>query len=194
MTGAGAAMWRWRSNPLRRTSDRIEAWTRLLLGVLLLFAAPLACVLAVQAMYHHEQDRAEQQRGSRDPVQAKLIGSTPTEDLYTVRGVVGAKGKAVAHWSVRGREKTGIATVTVDSLSGTVITIWVDRRNRVTSAPLGPGGIVARSVLAGVAAFVGVIVSVLGVRLAVGRLGFRRRLIEWDRAWADIEPRWAHRA
>ncbi|MEV6538806.1 hypothetical protein [Streptomyces sp. NPDC051665] len=194
MTGAGAAMWRWRSNPLRRTSDTVEAWTRLLLGVLLLLAAPLACAVAVQATYHHEQDRAEQQRSSRNPVQATLIGSAPTQDLYTVRGVVGAKGKAVVRWSVRGHEKTGIAAVTADSLSGTVTTIWVDRDNRITAAPLDPGAVVARSALAGAAAFAGVIIAVLGVRLAVGRIGFRRRLTEWDRAWADVEPQWAHRA
>ena len=142
MTGAGAVMWRWRSNPL----------------------------------------------------QATLIGSAPTEDLYTVRGVVGAKGKAVVRWSVRGHEKTGTAAVTVDGLSGTVATIWVDRRNRVTAAPLDHGAVVARSAGAGVAAFAGVVIAVLGVRLVVGRIGYRRRLIEWDRAWADVEPQWAHRA
>ncbi|WP_234336884.1 hypothetical protein [Streptomyces xylophagus] len=52
----------------------------------------------------------------------------------------------------------------------------------------------ARSAGAGVAAFAGVIVSVLGVRLVVGRIGFRRRLTEWDRAWAEVEPQWVHRA
>ncbi|MFE2422693.1 hypothetical protein [Streptomyces hokutonensis] len=194
MTGAGAVMWRWRSNPLRRTPDIVEAWTRLLLGVFLLLAAPLACVVAVEATYHHEQDRAEQQRSSWTPVQVTLIGSAPRENLYTERGVVGTKGKAVVRWSVRGHKKTGIATVTADSLRGTVTTIWVDRHNRVTAAPLDPGSVVARSALAGAAMFVGVIISVLGVRLAVGRIGFRRRLIEWDRAWADVEPQWAHRA
>ena len=193
MTGAGAVMWRWRSNPLRRTSDTVEAWTRLLLGVFLLLAAPLACVVAVEATYHHEQDRAGRQRSSRTPVRATLIGSAPAENVYTERGVVGTKGKAVVRWSVRGHEKTGIAAVTADSLSGTVTTIWVDRSDRVTAAPLDSGAVVARSAGAGVATFAGVVIAVLGVRLVVGRIGFRRRLTEWDRAWADVEPQWASR-
>jgi hypothetical protein len=117
MTRAGAVMWRWRSNPLRRTSDTVEAWTRLLLGV--------------------------------------LPRRTCTRD---------------------GNHDLGRS------------------RNRVISAPLDHGAVVARSAGAGVAAFAGVIVAGLGVRLVVGRIGFRRRLIEWDRAWADVEPQWTHRA
>lgn len=34
--------WRWRRNPLRRHSDVVEAWTALIVAVLLLVGAPLA--------------------------------------------------------------------------------------------------------------------------------------------------------
>ncbi|MFF1714674.1 hypothetical protein [Streptomyces sp. NPDC058268] len=38
-----------RLNPLRKTSDTVEAWAGLLLGSVLLFAVPPACVMLVQA-------------------------------------------------------------------------------------------------------------------------------------------------
>ncbi|GAA1365998.1 Rv1733c family protein [Streptomyces beijiangensis] len=194
MTATGAVMWRWRSNPLRRTSDTVEAWTGLLLALLLLLAAPLACVMAVQTTYHRGQATADNQRESRHPVQATLIESAPAANLHAERGAVGTKGKAAVRWSTQGSERTGIAIVAAGSPSGTVTTIWVDRHDRVTSAPLDSTDVAARSAGAGFAAIAGVILSVLGIRVSVGRMCFRRRLTEWDRAWADTEPQWAHRA
>ncbi|NUR39874.1 MAG: hypothetical protein HOV73_07315, partial [Streptomyces sp.] len=77
--------WRWRHNPLRRRSDVVEAWTTLVVILLLLVVAPLAGALTARWAHGEAQAAAVAQRADRHSVRAEVVGRIPDE-LPTVQG------------------------------------------------------------------------------------------------------------
>ncbi|MFI1760638.1 DUF3592 domain-containing protein [Streptomyces sp. NPDC020800] len=182
--------WRWRGNPLRRRSDVVEAWTVLIVAVLLFVVAPLAGVAA--GLHAHDQARtiAAAQRAERHRVRAVVLGSTPAH-RPTVQGDREHPYRAQVRWTEPGRgTHTGTARVPAGSRAGDVVTVWFDARNRSVAPPPDDVAIWQHTVTVGVCAAGGAAAAVLLGHAVERRIAQRHRMAEWEREWARTGPKW----
>ncbi|CAL9357068.1 Rv1733c family protein [Streptomyces sp. enrichment culture] len=187
---APVRLWRWRSNPLRRRSDRVEAWIVLAGWVLAVLCGAVAALAAATAV----DGSLSAQRAQTRAVPAVLTERAPRTPQVTTDGSGGDTVWATVRWTAPdGSPHTGRTEVEPEAAAGTRVTVWTDRAGRLAAAPLSPTEsrfqAVGTGVLAGAGA--GAAVWVCG-RLARLRLD-RRRLQRWDAEWARVGPQWRKR-
>ncbi|CAL9642037.1 hypothetical protein [Streptomyces sp. Tu 3180] len=180
-------------NPLRRRSDVIEAWTVLAVTVLVCVGAPL--VGAAVARWAHGEARATaaEQRADRHRVRAEVV-----ERSAGARSSSEAGGQRVPRATVRWTEpgegrRTALARVPADARPGDVVHVWIDSRGRNVPPPVDGASVWQHSIGMGVCAAGVSAAGVLLVHRGVRGVTLRRRLAEWERAWARTEPEWTHR-
>jgi hypothetical protein len=176
-------------NPLRRGSDRAEAWIRAGLLVIFLTAGPMAAVAAGQWTAHSAGG------GTGAPsraVQAVLLrpATRPAGPAAAVRN---AKVLVKARWaSGGGSVRTGDVPAPAGAPAGTAVTVWVNASGQVTAAPQ-PGDAADAAGLAAVMTLaVMALVLLIALRL-IQRLLDWRRMAAWETAWRAIGPRWSGR-
>ncbi|MFJ9820723.1 hypothetical protein ACIRU3_36725 [Streptomyces sp. NPDC101151] len=182
--------WRWRHNPLRRRSDLLEAWTVLIVAVLLFVVAPLVGVAA--GVYAHDRARslAVAQRAERHSVRAVVIGNRP-EQLPTVQGDRDHAYRARVRWTEPGKAtRTALARVQPGTRAGDVVTVWFDARGRSVAPPPDEAAVWQHTVTVGVCAAAGAAAVVLLGHAVERRIALRHRLAEWEREWARTGPKW----
>ncbi|MFJ5533839.1 hypothetical protein [Streptomyces sp. NPDC093261] len=183
--GTGAWLWRWRRNPLRRRSDRLEAWLVLAIWAFVLLAGVLGGRAAAGVV-----DQALAAHRARSHAARAVL----TQDADRTPGALSRYGDggmwAKARWSASGSPHTGLVKVEPGTRAGTAVTVWTDPSGELVSLPAteDQARVQARVVgtLAGMSAAAGVLVC---GRLLRGRLD-RRRLEAWDREWEWIGPQW----
>jgi hypothetical protein len=185
--------WRWRRNPLRRRSDVIEAWTAMVVAVLLFVGAPLAGVFTGWWAHGEARGVAAAERAERHRARAEVVGRTP-DRLPTVQG-----GRQHSyHVDVRWKDPLG-ATHTTNALvpagtrHGDTVTLWFDAGGRNVPAPPGATAIWQHTVTAGLTATGGAVAVVLLANAVVRHVSTGHRLAEWEREWARTEPEWTRR-
>jgi hypothetical protein len=185
--------WRWRRNPLRRRSDVVEAWTALVLAVLLCVGAPLAGTVAAWQAYDTAHAAQVTQRAQRPEVPALLVEDAPAaapatqsgnQPLYRVkvRLTEPGKGTQVTH-----------AQVPAGSRRGERTQVWLDARGNGVAPPVSDAAVWQRSLSAGVWAAGGAVGTVLLVRAVIRRVAERHRMAEWEAEWARTGPEWGRR-
>lgn len=187
---ARVRLWRWRSNPLRRRSDRVEAWIVLLTCVLAVLGGAIAGLLASGAA-----DRAlAAHRAKAHAVSAVLTERAPKSQQATTDGSGSDTVWATVRWTdPGGSTHTGRTEVEPAAAAGTRVTVWTDRTGELVDAPLTPTESMIQAAATGVLAGAGTGVAVWTVgRLARVRLD-RRRLAEWDAEWERVGPQWRKR-
>ncbi|MDN0199162.1 hypothetical protein [Streptomyces sp. S.PNR 29] len=185
--------WRWRRSPLRRRSDVIEAWTVLVVALLLLVGAPLAGAAAAWWAHGEARAIAVEQRAERHRVRAEIIGKTP-DSLPAVQAGGQHSYRATVRWTEPGDgQRTTTARVPADTRQGDVVNVWLDSRGRSVPAPAGDSAIWQHTMTIGVCGAAGTAVVVLLGHCAVRGVAMRHRLAEWEREWARTEPQWTHR-
>lgn len=185
--------WRWRRNPLRRRSDVVEAWTVLVVAVLLFVGAPL--LGAATAWWAHDEARATaaRERAERQRVRAEVVGRTP-DRLPSVQGGGRHSFRAAVRWTEPdGTARTTAARVPAGTRHGEVVDVWIDSRGRSVPPPADGSAVRQHSLRAGAGAAVGAAAVVLLAHNGVRRVALRRRMAEWERDWARTEPQWTHR-
>jgi hypothetical protein len=185
--------WRWRRNPLRRRSDVVEAWTVLVVAVLLCVGAPALGVLS--ARWAHDQARsvAAEQRAERRQVRAEVTGQTPGT-LPSAQAGGEHFYRATVRWTEPdGSSRTAAARVPADTRRGEWVDVWFDARGREVPAPADDSLVRQHAVAVGACATAGAAVTVLFGHTVVRRVALRHRMAEWDRAWARTEPQWTRR-
>ncbi|MEU0387734.1 Rv1733c family protein [Streptomyces chartreusis] len=185
--------WRWRRSPLRRRSDVVEAWTVLVVAVLILVGAP--AVGAAAAWWAHDEARSvsAEQQAERHRVRAEVVGrkadtppSVQTDGRHTYRATV--------RWTEPGEgTRTATAPVPGGTRQGEVVDVWFDSRGRSVSPPVDGTAVWQHTLTMGTCAAGSVVLVVLLGHSAVRRVALRRRLAEWEREWARTEPEWTHR-
>jgi hypothetical protein len=191
------ALWlrgRWPDhNPLRRTSDRVEAAIVAAALVLFLAGAPLLALFAwhwadsaALRVQHHQQT-------SWHRVSAVLLANArPVVDI----GYGGLAGSEVpARWTAPdGTTRTGDVPAPATAHAGAMVRIWVDQSGAQTGPPLRAAQATGQAVLASVLAPVALgAVLLCAASLAVCILD-RRRLAAWAADWRATGPRWnSHR-
>lgn len=185
--------WRWRPNPLRRRSDVVEAWTALVVTVLLVVGAPLAGVAAGSWAHATARAEAAQQRAGLHRVGAVLVADAPAA-VPTAHGDRQPTYAVKARWTdPRGDTRTGLARVPAGTRSGESAPVWLDARGRSVDPPPTSEAIWQHALAFGACTTAGAVAVVLAGNLLVRRIALRHRLAEWEREWARTGPEWGRR-
>ncbi|MGW7528689.1 Rv1733c family protein [Streptomyces sp. NPDC054783] len=182
--------WRWRRNPLRRHSDVVEAWTMLVVAVLLFVVTPLVGVAA--GLYAHDTARAvaATQRAERHRIRAQVVGSPP-ERLSAEQGGRAYAYRAQVRWTEPGKgTRTAWARVPAGTHTGDTVSVWFDARGRSVAPPPDDAAVWQHTVTVGLVAAGGTAAVVLLGHAMERRIALRHRLAEWEREWARTGPRW----
>ncbi|MDX2691951.1 hypothetical protein Sipo8835_11185 [Streptomyces ipomoeae] len=178
------------ANPLRRTSDRVEAWCSALLLLLLALGLPVASVSAGLAVYESTMRTVQAQAAERHQITARVTSApeaapgSAADEKQTVR---------VSWTGEDGRQRTGTTRVPPDKTAGSTVRIWVDREGTVQEPPMSADNATATGWLTGgltaVAVYAGFVAGRKAVRLALNS----RRYARWDAEWDLVEPTWSAR-
>ena len=181
------------ANPLRRGSDRAEAWLRIGLVVVFLIASPLAAIGLGKLTSAASFSAARAQAASERQVTATLldkVARAADDPLYGATGFVWAK----AQWTAPdGQRRIGQVPAPVGSQAGRAVSIWVDTAGQLVYPPIGESQIASR-----VIAVVALTPAALGVMLLIvswlaKSVLDRRRLKDWAAEWSAVEPQWTKR-
>ncbi len=181
------------ANPLRRSSDRAEAWLRIGLVVVFLIASPLAAIGLGKLTSAASATAARSQAASERQVNAVLldkVARAADDPLYGAAGFVWARAGWTAPDGVR---RTGEVPAPVGSRAGRTVAIWVDTAGQLVYPPIGESQIASRviAVVALTPAALGVLLMMVSW-LARSVLD-RRRLKDWAAEWSAVEPQWTKR-
>ncbi|MGW1892757.1 Rv1733c family protein [Streptomyces sp. NPDC002004] len=186
--------WRWRRNPLRRRCDVIEAWTALLLGLVLFIGVPVAAYVAGRVAYADGRATSAAQAAERHRIPARLTQDapplTPSEDGGQSRDRYHV---AVSWTDPGGAAHTGTALVPAGAKTGDTADVWLDARGRPTSAPLTSDEIANRVIAAAGGTAMAVALATGATHLVVRRVAQRHRMAEWEQDWERTGPGWDSR-
>jgi hypothetical protein len=172
----------------RRRSDRLADLVAWVVCAMALVALGAALVVGL-GVHGDLAARAAAEARARTPVSVVLAEDVP------VVPEAGNRIPADVRWTGRdGIERTGRTEVTAPKHAGDEIDAWATADGRLARAPLAGSEVVFVSVLSG-----GALLLLGGLTVAgLGRLAFagvaRLRAAEWEREWAEVEPRWTGRA
>lgn len=177
-------------NPLRRRTDKIATCL-----AAQLFAAFLmgALLLSVAAISWAGRAAAADQQAQRSWRQVSAVLLHAPQTTVALAGFAELSW-APAQWTAPdGRARTGEIPVSPDLTAGQVVPLWVDAAGWPTGPPLSHRGVLAREAAAAAVATVtlGIVLLCLA---GVGRWVLnRRRLADWEAAWASVGPQWTRR-
>lgn len=181
--------WRWRSNPLRRREDVLEAWLVLAVWALVAVGGTLAGVVAARAA----DETFARQRADREPVRAVVLADAPR--TAGVRGsVYNDRALAKVRWTAAdGSLRTGSTLVEAGREAGSAVTVWTNRQGDVTTRPPGPSDAAVEAGLLGAGAALALSGLVIGAGATVRWRLDRRRIAGWGTEWAMVGPQWGHK-
>ena len=178
------------SNPLRRRTDRIEAWVVAGLAAAFLIGAPLSSVEAGSWVNQASvREQLAQQSWHLRP--AVVLRTGPAQPHFYFRTQWNVDIAVLARWSdPDGRTRTGEVLAPSGTSPGQTVAVWIDRSGRPTGPPLAHAELVRRVILAALIAPVALAVLLFGLGWLARWLLDRRRLAAWEAGWARIGPRW----
>ncbi|MCT9075929.1 hypothetical protein [Streptomyces fulvoviolaceus] len=177
-------LWRWRSNPLRRRSDLVEAWIVLAGWVFALVGGLLVGLATADAV----EAAAERQRAQVHEVSAVRVEDD--KDRVPARATTDYRMWATVRWTEPdGSTYTDEARVPSGTRAGSTVTVWADANGHITAEPLTDGETRLHAVAGGVLAAVGAGGAVLGAGWVVRLRLEQRRLAQWAAEWERIDTR-----
>ncbi|MYR45404.1 hypothetical protein [Streptomyces sp. SID5910] len=188
-------LWRWRHNPLRRTTDLAEAWVALSGLLLILFVAPLIGALVGGAAQDVLQRSVRAQHETRHQVTASVVRELKHSPFDVDPEGVSAgdlRSRVLARWEAAdGSERRGSVLAALrDPHPGDRFRIWTDEQGRLVARPLDSATATTHAALAGAgAALVTAALVEAGRRIVVWRM-VRRRYDRWEREWERAGPDW----
>jgi len=188
-------LWRWRHNPLRRTTDLVEAWLALVALLFILVVAPLIGALVGAVAQDALQQSVRDQRQARHEVTAtvvKKLSRAPLDPDPETSSTRDAHSRVLADWTAPdGTAQHGTVVATLKSPHhGDHFALWTDAHGRIVGRPLDSATATTHAVLAGFgAAALAAGAMEGGRRLIVWRM-VRRRYARWDQAWDKAGPDW----
>lgn len=188
-------LWRWRHNPLRRTTDLVEAWLALLAVLLIVVVAPLIGALTGAVAEDALQQAVRDQRRARHVVTATVVKKVERDPLSPDPEASSAQDpntRVLADWTAPdGSAHHGKVMAALTSPhKGDHFALWTDEHGEMVSRPLDPATATTHAVLAGFgAALIAAGLLDSGRRLILWHM-VRRRYARWDQAWDKAGPDW----
>jgi len=186
-----ARRWRPDGNPLRRTSDRIEAVLLAILIAAFLCGAPLAGIAAGQAAAASSM-RAEHAQASVHRVAAVLLKQAPGKAHPMFQAPL--EPLVPAQWKApNGTLRTGEVYAPAGAAAGSTVLVWTDRSGQLTASPMQHGDMIEEVALAASLATIAVGAVLAAAGLLARWVLDRRRLAAWDARWRATGPQWTGR-
>ncbi|MEV5958900.1 hypothetical protein AB0M11_35055 [Streptomyces sp. NPDC051987] len=178
-------LWRWRSNPIRRRDDVLEAWLVLAIWVLIAVGGTVAGLVTA-----HATDQVfAQQRTERIAVPAVVLDDVPRTATAIGRDLASTK----VRWTTSdGATHSGMTLLTTGRKAGSTVRIWIDAQGKLTTQPPTPTKAAVEAGLFGFSAAL----ALSGVVFGIGSAGRwyldRRRIRQWASEWTLVGPQWGH--
>jgi len=179
------------ANPLRRRTDKIATFLAALLLLVFVAGAPL---LAAAAYGWAGRVGAAEQRAERSwrEVPAVLLKSVPASNSFA-SGLFGYSWVPARWLAPDGKARSGNIAVEVGMAAGRTVRIWVDAAGRPTNAPVTNRAVQARAATVAAVATLALVIVLSFLAWAGRKLLDRRRLADWELAWAIVGPKWTKR-
>jgi hypothetical protein len=179
------------ANPLRRRTDKIATWLMVQFLVVVLIGAPL---FGIAAFAWAGRAGAAEQRAERSwhEVPAVLQRSVPAPDSFA-DGVFGYSWVPARWTAPNGQARSGEIPVEAGLAAGRKVLLWVDAAGRPTDVPLTHRAVMARAATMAAVAIAVLLITLSCLALIVRWLLHRRRLTDWELAWAIVGPQWTKR-
>ncbi|SDM69164.1 Rv1733c family protein [Actinacidiphila guanduensis] len=175
--------WRWRRNPLKRGTDRVEAWVLLATGAALVLGAPAA---GAAVGVHTAADAEAATTGLHQ------VAATVTEQAPPATGTQ-SRVHATVTWHTPHGAEVATAEVAPDSPAGSRTVIWLDAKGAVHRPPPDPALTQSRAVAYGAITASGAACVISCGSIAVQHSIDRRRSERLTREWALVGPQWSRR-
>jgi hypothetical protein len=190
-----SGLWRWRHNPLRRTTDLVEAWVALAAVLLVLLAAPVIGSLVGAAAQDALQRSVREQYESRHLVTATVVRKLDRSPLDTdPEASTGRdlRSRVLANWTgPDGKEHSSPVMANLKAPhQGDHFKIWTDQHGQMVARPLDSATATTHAALAGFGAALATAGLVEGGRRLIVWRMVRRRYARWDQAWEKAGPDW----
>ncbi|MFJ3895594.1 hypothetical protein [Streptomyces sp. NPDC090083] len=183
-----ARLWRWRSNPLRRRDDLVEAWIVLVMWAVIVVGGALAGLVTCDAA----ATMFAAQRTERHSVQAVLLTDTPPASSTSggVRDLI----KAKVRWTTAdGTSRTGSTLVDMGRKAGSKVVVWLDSADNFTSKPASSAEATLESTALGLTATLAFAGMAFGTGAAARYRLDRRRIDSWGTEWQLVGPSWGRK-
>jgi hypothetical protein len=194
MRRAVSGLWRWRTSPLFRVTDRREAWLTLWSAVLIVAGAPLAGWLAGSQAHEVLSATAHRQHVARHQVWATVEGFVhrPAEGGADEddSGLEEGRGARVYWVGPDGVTRSDVTTVGRGLHPGDRVRLWAGARGRITTAPMSEATASFHAVLTGLVGGAAAGGAVEGGRRLVLSGMRRARYARWEEEWARSGPDW----
>lgn len=187
-------VWRWRRNPLRRRTDRLEAWVALVAALLIVLGATSAGWLTGRAAQGALLETVRIQHQQRHLVWVtvdRLISRAPLDPDPETSSQRDAHRRVLGRWTARdGSAHLGQLAAPRPVETGERFRIWTDDRGRVVPRPMDTGTAGAHAVLAGLGTTAGVGMMIEGARRMIVWQLMVRRFRRWDQEWKRAGQDW----
>ena len=179
------------ANPLRRRTDRIATLLTAQLLLVFLVGAPL---LAIGTYSWAGRVGAAELRAERSwhVVSAVLLKTVSAPNSFAT-GLFGYSWVPARWVAPNGTARSGNIPVEVGMAAGRKVPIWVDGAGRPTDAPLTHRAVQARAATMAAVATTALVFVLSFLAWAGHKLLDRRRLADWELAWAIVGPKWTKR-
>lgn len=180
------------ANPLRRRTDKIGTFLAAQLLLVFLVGAPLLAIVAYgwAGRVGAAEQRAE--RSWREVPAVLLMKSVPSPNSFA-SGLFGYSWVPARWVAPNGHVRSGQIAVEVGMAAGRTVPIWVDDAGRPTDAPLTRRAVQARAATVAAVATLALVITLSFLAWAGRKLLDRRRLADWELAWAIVGPKWTRR-
>lgn len=173
--------WLFRSNPLRRRTDKVQAAVLALCALAAAAAVPLITVLALHVQRTTAEDLHVARQGATQTVATTTgVGQSPLGSSGPISTTVAAP----ARWTTStGDLRTGMIQVPADTLPGTDQQITISPDGRYLPKGTTQGSTVVIPIVFGVTMLAVALLTCTLIYGAVSGLLERRRAAAWGTAW-----------
>ena len=180
------------ANPLRRRTDRVATFLAAQLLLVVLVGVPLVAIAAYgwAGRIGAAEQRAE--RSWREVPAVLLMKSAPSPNSF-VSGLFGYSWVPARWVGPNGQARSGNIAVEIGMAAGRTVPIWVNAAGRPTDAPLTHRAVQARAATVAAVATLALVIALSLLAWAGRKLLDRRRLADWELAWAIVGPKWTKR-
>ncbi len=182
----------WDRNPMRRSTDRLQAIARAVLLAAFLVGAPIVTIYVSHGIYVSGLRTQRAQAAAWHRVPAHILRVTPIAPAW--RHAPGPTTLCSLRWTrPDGASQTGEITSAGNPVAGSTMTVWIDETGRLTHPPLSRAEVIDQAFHAAVVIPVALALLLAAISRVVSLMLDKHRLACWEADWTAVEPQWTGR-